>query len=282
MDDSLLFNRYSREECGLLPQGADFAGERLPWRATILMLLATALLAWLGGTAMSRYRQSWLASLPAQIAASPEQAKPLLARGKIYATALADNSLARRDLAYAATLAAEQSPSRLGYFANADSLLRHVDRAKLPGALERFATDLAASNALAELGRNREALDALQRAGAALYALPEREQAAYRLLFVNSQAYLLATISGEEGGDAQTALELAELMISSRDPLPNGAFASDSAAFMDTLATAYHAAGLARQARDTQTLALGLAESHGLDIYLRHYDEFARSISPDQ
>lgn len=280
--DPLLFNRYSREECGLPPQGADFARERLPWRATVLMLLLTALMAWLGGTAMSRHRQSWLASLPAQIAASPEQAKPLLARGKIYATAQGDNALARRDLAYAATLAAERSPSRLGYFANADILLRHVDRDRLPNARERFATELAASNALAELGRNREALDALQRAGAALYAMPEAEQAAYRLLFVNSQAYLLATIPEEEGGDPETALELARLMISSRDPLPNGRFASDSAAFMDTLAAAYHAAGQARQALDTQTLALGLAESHGLDIYLRHYDEFARSNSPDQ
>lgn len=277
-----LFGRYTREECGLPPKGTDFARERLPGRAVVLLLLGAALAAWLGGSAMARYRQTWLALLPAQVATTPENAEALLARGKIYAAALADNDLARRNLANAVALTAEISPRRLGFYANANTLYGDVDRAKLPNAAERFATELAASNALAETGRNREALAALQNAAAALADLPEQDQQPYRLLLVNSQAYLLATIPAEEGGNAEAALNLARLMISSRDALPGGGFASGSAALMDTLASAYHASGRAERAADAQTMALGLADSAGLDIYLRHYDQFVRSTTPGE
>ncbi|MCD8138740.1 MAG: hypothetical protein LUE17_03005 [Planctomycetaceae bacterium] len=280
-DNSLLFGRYSREECGLPPPGADFVRERLPWRKTLGLLVVTALLAWLGGSAMSRYRQSWLAVLPSRVVAAPGSAEALLTRGRSYATALANDPLARRNLAYAVTVAAERSRYRLGYYANAETLFRGIDRDALASPLDRFATDYAASAVYAELGDNTRALEALKRAAVSLSGLPQAEQQSYQLLYVNSLAYLLATIPEAEGGNPGEALHLARLMITSRDPLPDGSYASDSAAFLDTLAAAYHADGRSGDALATQTMALGLADSQGLDIYLNHYDLFSRSIRPE-
>ncbi|MCD8349410.1 MAG: hypothetical protein LUC93_02195 [Planctomycetaceae bacterium] len=279
-DNNLLFGRYPREECGLPPPGADFARERLPWRKTLALLVVTAILAWLGGTAMSRYRQSWLATLPSRVAAAPLSAEVLLTRGRSYATALAGDPLARRNLAYAVTVAAEGSRYRLGFYANAETLFRGVDRDGL-NPLDRFAADYAASAVYSELGDNTRALASLESAAVALGTLPQAEQQSYRLLYVNSLAYLLATIPEAEGGDAEEALRLATLMITSRDPLPDGSFASDSAAFLDTLAAAYDAGGRSSDAIATQTMALGLADSRGLDIYLNHYDQFSRPTRPE-
>ncbi len=279
-DDNRLFGRYSREECGLPPPGADFARERLPWRATLAILVATAVLAYLGGTAMSRYRQSWLAVLPSRVAAAPGGASMLLTRGRSYATALAGDPLARRNLAYAVTVAAEASRYRLGYYANAETLFRGVDREGL-NPLDRFAADYAASAVYSELGDNARALASLEQAAESLKAMPGDEQRSYWLLYINSLSYLLATIPASEGGNPDEALRLATLMITSRDPLPDGTFATESAAFLDTLAAAYAAVGRDDEAAETQTMALGLADSRGLDIYLNHYDQFSRPTRPE-
>lgn len=281
-DDQPIFGRYSREECGLPPAGRKF------WRVGGLtvkgffaLLIGMACCGWIAGTASARWREGWTASLPAQIsaAASAAERSGLMNRGRLYATALPDNQSIRRDLAMAALTAAEtDAPRRLGYYANAANLFRGLDPERIPGG-EAFATGLAAAGAYAEAGDFPAAFRALERAEAGLEHLAEDDESAeaarsLKLLLVNTQAYFLATAPRNRGGDPEKALRLAELMITSRDALPGGGFASGSAALLDTLAAARGANGEYARALDAQSLALGLADAGGLDVYLRHYDEY--------
>ncbi|MDR1744599.1 MAG: hypothetical protein LBS30_02475 [Planctomycetota bacterium] len=276
--ESLIFGRYTREECGLPPAGQPF------WRAGGLtggrllgLLAATALLGWLAGMGSARWREAWLAALPARVAAAAtaQEASDLMTRGRMYATALPGNRIMRRDLALAALTAAENAPRRLGYCANAANLFRGIDPEGVPDR-EVFATGIAEAGAYGEIGDYPAAFRALDRAGAGLeHIADEQRRRSLRLLLVNTQAYFLAIAPAGQGGDAEKALRLARLMVASRDALPGGGHASGSAAFLDTLAAAWNANGDSGRAASAQSLALGLADARGLDVYLRHYDEFS-------
>ncbi len=140
--------------------------------------------------------------------------------------------------------------------------------------------EMALSGLHEETGDYGAAFAALDRAEQALSAAPdEQTRRSFRLLLVNAQAYYLALAGKEEGGDAARSLELARLAVSSRDELPGGGFASESAAFVDTLATARFRNGLGGEAVAAQRLALGLAPSRGLEVYLEHFDTFSGTAS---
>lgn len=286
-DDRLIFGRYTREECGLPPRG------REGWRSGVtparvaLVLLATAAAAWLGGVATARWREHWIGSLPGQVSrADPGDVPALLERGRMYAEALPGNRRMRRDLAVAVTAAAERLPGRLGYYATAAGLFRALAPAPSgggrAGGLERFYTELTAANVFAEVKDYPAAFAALDRAEAALEGVPEADARSHRLLLVNAQAYFLAIADESLGGNPVKALELARRLVSSRDLLPDGRHASASAAVLDTMATAWHRVGDGEEAVRAQSLALGLADDLGLDVYLRHYDEFNSGIHPHQ
>ncbi len=273
-----LFDRYSREECGLPPEGADLFGDRLGAGRTIVLLALLAGAAWMLGLLHAGWRGDWLRALPSRVAAAAgdEAAQAaLMRRGALLAAALPDNARARRDLAFAAATAAEDAPRRLGYIGNALALLENMRLPDDETPLETVAREMTLSGLHEETGGYAASIAAIGRAEEALSAVPdEAARRSFRLLLVNAQAYCLALAGKEEGGDAKRALELARLAVSSRDELPAGGFASASAAFVDTLATARSVNGLAKEAAIAQRLALGLAPSRGLEIYLRHFDAF--------
>ncbi|MDR3077872.1 MAG: hypothetical protein LBV15_03805, partial [Planctomycetota bacterium] len=225
----------------------------------------------------AREREAWQESLPARAFLEPTESLPeLLARGRAYALALPDRPGLAASLALALSLAAERTPRRAGYFGNAANLLASLDPDRLGGPERIFATELAASGVYAEVGDFAKAFASLDRAAAALERVPDSEWRRPRqLLLFNSRAYFLATAPEPEDRQPDQALRLARLVLTSGDRLPDGAAATGSAAILDTMASAWMAAGEAARARRTQALALALAESVGLEIYLRHYDEFA-------
>lgn len=275
--DRLVFGRYTREECGLPPAGSRLGEPALTPLRILLLLVALAAAGWLAGKAMARWRAMWLFGLPAQVAfASPDERPGLLFKGKVYAAAFPEQRGMRRSLALAALMAAERSPRRLGYYANAANLMRNGGDGQEHPAL-RFAMEVTAAGVFAELDDYARVFEALTRAEAALEEMPDgADKRGNRLLLINAQAYFLACANRMEGGDPEKALELAQLVIASRDPLPGGGYASGEAAFLDTLAMARFANGDRAGAVSAQTLALGLADAQSLDVYVRHYDEFFR------
>lgn len=279
--DRPLFGRYSREDCGLPPTNADVFGDRLPIAKTLGILVLIAVAAWTAGRMHASYREDWLRRLPGEIARAGDDAETrsaLLRRGAMFAAALPERPRARRDLAFALMTAAEYAPRRTGYIGNALALLDGAEPAEDETPLEAFARETALSGLHEEAGNYEQAFAALDRAEKALSAAgDDATERSFKLLLVNAQAYCLATAAKEEGGDARRALTLARLAVSSRDALPGGGFASASAAFVDTLATAGWENGLKKEAMESQRLALGLAESRGLEVYLRHFDRFSDS-----
>ncbi len=277
--DQLVFGRYSREECGLPPVGE----MRRPTRRslalkTVLLLAALVAAGWMAGVFAARWREAWVNSLPALVSrAGPEETAELLSRGRIYATALADNQRVRSDFALALQVAAERSVRRMGYYGNlANIYTRHVTDEGRPE--REFATEFAASGVYAELKDYTRAFACLAKADQALSRYQdEKAKHAHRLLLVNAQAYYLAVAPIRSGGNAEKALHLAQLLISSRDELADGSYASDQAAFLDTLASAWFATGDAEKAVETQSLALGLADSGRLDVYIENFDKFKRA-----
>lgn len=274
--DTLLFGRFSREECGL-PPVAD--NRRRIWNRLFRMIGLLAILiaaGWLGGSLTARWREAWTAGLPYRVAReTPAEIPNLLARGGLYAAALADRPEAGRNVAYAVMLAAERAPRRMGYYGNLAAIFdQDRSAAATPAA---FRDHLAAAGVYADLGRYPEAFARLDQAEKALAAIPDENlRRSFRLLLGNAQAYFLATAPKEKGGNPERALHLAQLLITSRDELPGGGHTSGSAPFMDTLASAWAAVGNAKKAAEIQSFALGLAEAPDLDVYLRHYDAFAR------
>lgn len=274
----LLFGRYGREECGLPPVNPR------PMRAggfiMCLCLLLVALVAagWLAGLMAARYREAWVATLPGLVnRASTAEIATLLSRGRLYATALGDNQKVRDDLAFALLIAAERSPRRMGYYGSVAQLYA-LPRQQGSRPEADFAAELTASGVFAELKQYDRVFAALGRADKALARYPEDEQKrAHRLLLVNAQAYYLATAPLRSGGNPEKALHLSQLLISSRDKMAGGGHASDQAAFLDTLASAWNATGDADKAVETQRLALGLADAAGLDVYIRAFDRFTRA-----
>jgi len=85
-------------------------------------------------------------------------------------------------------------------------------------------------------------------------------------------AYLLSTAEDAAVRDPARALELAQQAVAAGY---GGAAGSRNAAFLDTLAQAYFAAGDPKQALFVQRSALALANSEGLGVYLQHYDMYA-------
>lgn len=280
-DDSLVFGRYSREECGLPPPEGAPARRRLVVGRAVLLFAALLSLGWLAGTAASRMRERWVAALPSRIAgAGPAESADLLAKGRVLAASLPDHALSAHSLALAAMMAAEKAPRRLGYFGSLGAMLDNAPDWPDAAPDEAFMAGLAAAWVYSELGQYGKAFANLEKADAALRNAPDdAAKRARRLHLVNTQAYLLATAPESEGGNPEKALHLSQLLVSSRDEIAPGKSASASPAFLDTLASAWHAAGEAEKAVVTQTFALGLAESAELAVYLRHYDEFVRAAA---
>ncbi len=273
----LLFGRYSREECGLPPVNPQplRAGGFLMRVFVLVTLLVAA--GWLAGAAAVRYREAWSDSLPGLVSmAEPDEMELLLARGRLYATALVDSQRVRDNLVVALTIAAEKAPRRMGYYGNIAQLAA-LPRGRENDPQRDFAADLTASGVFAELNRYDQVFACLARADKALERYPEGEtKRSHRLLLVNAQAYYLATAPLRSGGNPEKALHLSQLLISSRDPVYGSGHASDQPAFLDTLAFAWYAAGDPEKAVETQRLALGLSPTAGLDVYVEHFDTFAR------
>lgn len=199
----------------------------------------------------------------------------LLAKGRLYAAALPERPVMARDLAIAAMLAAERSPRRMGYYGNLAKLVDGLPEGLSATPAGDFMTELFFAGIHHEVGDFQKAFAALGRAEAALQKIEDEvERRSRQLLLANSQAYFLATAPKQAGRNPERALHLAQPMIAARDQLPGGGYASDSAALLDTLATAWYAAGQPERAAKIQSLALGLADGESLDTYLRHYDEF--------
>lgn len=277
--DTLIFGRYTREECGLPPVENASARRRRVVGRVVFLFAAVLLAGWLAGTVASRRRAQWVAALPSLVsAADPAETSELLAKGRMLAASLPDQALAARSLALAGMIAAEKAPRRLGYFGNLGNLLDNAPALDDATPDETFMAGLAAAWVYSELGQYGKAFANLEQADTALRNTPDDAvKRTRRLHLVNTQAYLLATAPEKEGGNPEKALHLSQLLVSSRDEIAPGVNASASPAFLDTLATAWFAAGEAEKAVATQTFALGLAESADLAVYLKHYDEFARA-----
>lgn len=273
--EKLIFGRYTRDECGLPPKKTHPSRMGSILRP-FFMLGVLLLVGWLAGTMTARWRKTWVEGLPYMVhRADPAEVSGLLARGRLYAMALPDNLDIRRDLAIAAVIASERAPRKAGYYGNLAILFNELRDVRFTTPLAEFAARLAASGVYAELNDYVKAFDALGMADRALAQMPDDQaRNSHRMLLVNAQAYYLATAPALQGGNPEKALHLAQLLVSSRDGLAGGGYASGSAAFLDTLATAWHAAGDADKARLTQAFALGLADSVDLDTYIRHYDQF--------
>jgi hypothetical protein len=283
----MLFGRYTREECGLPQKNADTFGGGMGAGKTLALLVLLAAAAWTGGRLHANHRELWVRQLPSLIAQTGDNAElrsGLLRRGAMFAAALPERTRVRRDLAFAVLTAAEYAPRRLGYIGNALTLLEGAEAPADEAPLETLAREMALSGLHEEAGEYGKAFAALDRAEKALSGLAsgadgEKSERAFRLLLVNAQAYYLAMAEKGEGGDDARALELSRLAVSSRDELPGGGFASESAAFVDTLATARFENSLVDEAVLAQRLALGLADSRGLEIYLKHFDKFTSTAS---
>ncbi|MCC8165274.1 MAG: hypothetical protein LIQ31_03770 [Planctomycetes bacterium] len=276
-EKTLIFGRYSREDCGLPPVGADIWRERFGLWKIVALAAAIAVMGWFAGGVSARYREARLRVLPAELyRADADRIPALLAEGKMLATALPHNRRMRRDLAYGLAIAGDRAPDRLGYYGSAASILDHVDPDSFFPGEERFASLVTTAGFYEETGDFEAAFARLEAAEQALRDIPDdATRNSYRLLLANARAYFLAIAPRNRGGDPEQALKLALLMITSRDQLPGGGYASDSAAFLDTLATARHANGDFAGAVQAQRMALGLAEQSNLSVYINHYDEFA-------
>lgn len=279
-DDPLLFGRFSREECGLPPAGTDPFGERLGVLRPLALVVLLAVIGWFAGRIMANTREAWVASLPAMLVnEEPEKQAVLLARGKMFASALPDQPSVRRSLALAAMTAADLSPRRAGYYGNARELLanRTPETMREERPIEAFFTWLTLAGLYEETEEYKTAFAALDEAEKALSALENDDMLrSCRLYLVNSQAWLLARAPRGEGGDPARSLELANLMISSRDTLPGGKRPSEAPELLDTLAMARFTNGLTEEAVAAQSLALGLADTRGLEVYLRNFDSFSK------
>ncbi|MCC8180068.1 MAG: hypothetical protein LIP23_04040 [Planctomycetes bacterium] len=271
----LIFSRYTREQCGLPPVSGGHTTRREAFRlAFILICLLVA--GWLAGLGVARWRLMWLQTLPNRIqSAAPGEVPELLARGRLFAASQAGNQAAEQSMLLALLTAAESSPRRMGYYGSAGAIIDQMDFSS-QSADAAFVSQLAAATIKTELEQFDQAFRLLAGADKALEQFSDTATSrARRLLLVNMQSYLLATVPPGSGRNPEKALHLAQLLITSRDQVAPGLHASDSAAFLDTLACAWHATGESGKAKLTQSLALGLADSDGLDVYIRHYDEFA-------
>ncbi|MDR0362710.1 MAG: hypothetical protein LBJ46_08535 [Planctomycetota bacterium] len=277
---SLVFNRFTREAMGLPP--AD-AGKRrgVLWTlvkgAAIVLALFGA--GWLAGEFVAAERVRRIESLPFRLQRVGRSAGPgLLASERPTAIAVADNPGALLAYAEAAMMASELAPRQAGYYGNLALVLDGVGERLAGKPLSAFRAETLHAAVLAELDRHPEAFAALVRADRALSAMPDGPMArALRLHLVNLQSYLLATAPEGKGRNPGRALHLAQAMISSRDRIGSGDYASGSAALVDTLAAAWFAVGDRTRAMEAQTLALGLAKPGDLAVYLAHYDAYARS-----
>lgn len=278
--EKLIFGRYHRDECGLPPLEDKSLAKWKALARAVGAVCAVLVVGWLAGSLASRWRAMRLEALPGQMAKAvgPEEKSRLLAQGRILATALRDDPRARLSLAEACLIASVNAPRQMGYFGNIAALLAGVADRSGQSDLDVFRAESLHAHVLAELNRHNEALACLARADSALKNLPDNKMSrALRLNLVNLQAYILATAPGRHVRNPEKALHLAQVMVSSRDELPGGEYASGVAAYVDTLASAWYAAGDAEKALKTQTLALGLAKPGDLAVYLKHYDQFAKA-----
>ncbi len=278
--EKLVFGRYRREECGLPPTENPFFAR---WKKPLMLLgiiAAVTLAGLVAGSLRSRWRGLKLEALANRIASAPTQAEKdlLLGEGRLLATALNNNPSARLHLAESCMVASIGAPRQMGYYGNAAMLLDGVGEALAGSPIQSFRAESMQAHVLAELDREPEAMEALGRANASRERMEnDRLLQMLKLNLVNLQAYILATAKEPQVRNPEKALHLAQFLITSRDELPNGEYASGVAAYVDTLATAWFAAGNSEKALKTQALALGLAKPGDLSVYLKHYDEFANA-----
>ena len=130
--------------------------------------------------------------------------------------------------------------------------------------------------ALSELDRPAEALAILLQAKAVSARLPDGFASFYRQILANDEAYLLALLSDDPETPGRNnparAVALAESVVGDWTPRPDGRRASEVAAYVDTLAACYRAAGRSADAARASEAALGLAEAGELAVHLKQYD----------
>ncbi|MDR3211693.1 MAG: hypothetical protein LBU79_07240 [Planctomycetota bacterium] len=274
--EGLIFGRYRRDDLGLPPRPHPLFKRVKQGLVLILLLVLLLGVGWFAGVAEARRHSRELESLSQRLlVAPPASRREILLRGRAALAADPGNPAAVVGLAEACLGVSSQAPRQRGYFANIARLLEGMPAGVASGSLLSFRRYILLAAVEEELGRHVAALAALSRAGHVMEGIPEGSvRRTLQLLLVNQQAYTLAVAPVGAGGDPGRALELARALLSSRDPLPDGSYASDSPAFVDTLAAAWFAAGYYPQARNTETLALGLANSDELAIYLEHYDTY--------
>ncbi len=272
-----MFGRYTRDECGLPPVETARERRRRVFARWAAVFLSLAVVGWLAGVGVARWRSAQVMSLHQRIArAELSQIPALLSRGRLFAASRAGDGRTTFALATATLAAADRMPRRLGYYGNVGRILADVDLTDQPDLA--FLADLTRAGVLIELERYGEAFHHVDVAESTLAALPDGPaKRMFRLQMVNLRAYLLARAPVSVGGNPEKSLHLAQLLLLSRDEVADGVYPSDAAAFLDTLACAWHAAGESEQAVETQAMALGLAEPEHLEVYLRHYDEFAQA-----
>ena len=278
--NNLVFGRYNRDDCGLPPLRNPALAR---WKAvtwSVVFFAVVVFSGWLAGSLTARSRSLSLEALPvaAAEASLTGNAQAVLTRGRMLATALRGDPRAALGLAEAVFVVAQNAPRQMGFYGNVDSIISGIGEKLVFSPFHAFRARLLHSAVLLELGRNEESLAALKKADDALKDLPDGPLSrAFKLNVVNQQAYILAVSESPRVGNPEKALHLAELMISSQDVFPDGSFASSSAAFVDTLAAAWFATGQREKALEVQSLALGLASSRELAVYLKHYDLYANA-----
>jgi hypothetical protein len=174
---------------------------------------------------------------------------------------------------HAASLLPAPRPCYEAALAEIEEALRLTDprfHATYPGfAFEARSSKIAA---LQELGRDAAALAEIRILEKAISDLPEALRPAVQVNCENALAYLLASAAAPSVRNPAEALTLAKRMIQAPVLLPDGRMPSNSAALLDTLAEAHHAAGQSARAVEIQRSALALADGQDLEIYLRHDD----------
>jgi len=248
---------------------------RLALIALSCLFLASLLGAGAGFVARQRHLEAFIAAADTAVRRTdPAAFAELLPDLQTRRAGLAGEPQARLAMAEIYAAAARRLPDRRLWLRAA---LTELDGVELPsGTSPAAGCSLALRRAglLMDLGRDREARDALNEADRLGATLPEPLRAHLAPELLNSRAYLLASATDPAVRRPDEALRLAHTFIASSDPLADGTRPTGSAPLLDTLAEAWHASGRSDRALAVQRSALALADGEDLAIYLRHYDAY--------
>lgn len=288
-NSGLLNNPMVRDEVGESLRKVSWA-QRL-WRWSLAASLV-AMLSVGAGLFFAQTYQMWLIrdleelAGEFRIATATAERRDLLSRMETLRARLLNNPQGRQVMARVYLAAAETMPQREAYYRAALAELDDV-RNRLSGSTEEIMIEIDWQRAqcLNELGRDAEALEAMERYGAMLDTLkpddlPEQARAlldAEKILWQNALAYLLATAQDEAVRDPERAMTLVAEAVSTRSPFPSGELPVENAAILDTLAEVYFVNGEFARAVEVQRAAMARCQPQYLSIYLEHYDKYCHA-----